>query len=160
MDLYQPLLSDLIATQDNLRHRILFEYSTYDYVVPCEIFIEPDRRAIAIVAYTTHRLPGYHMRAATAIAAWSCPHDLPIVMVDEPTRRVLSIFLIAVQDIADERLLDLAVTSTVRRLMAVARRIDLCADGLSIETVIAIDETELLRGLVPLRSYRPFKKAE
>lgn len=75
-----------------MRHRILFEYPAYDCAVPCEISIEPDRRATAIVEYTKHRRLGYRMREAMAIAALSCPHDLPIVMVDEPTRRELAIF--------------------------------------------------------------------
>lgn len=157
---YQPLLNDLLVTRDNLRHRILFDYRRYEYVVPCEIVVEPERRAIAIVASTTYRLPKYRVSAATAIAAVSCSDGLPEVFVDGSAGRVMAIFPIAVEDIGNGRCVDLAVEFTALRLMAVVRRINLNAGGLSIETVAAISELELARMLVPFRSYRPFKAAE
>lgn len=157
---YQPLLTDLLASRDNLRHRILFDYHRYEYVIPCEIVIEPERRAIAVVASTTHRIPKYCMTAATAIAAASCRDGYPQVIVDESTRKLLAMLPIATADLGTGPFIDMAVDLTALRLMAIARRIDLNVSGLSIETVAAISELELARMLVPLRSYRPFKAAE
>ena len=157
---YQPLLNDLLACRDNLRHRILFDYHRYEYVIPFEIVIEPERRAIGIVASTTHRTPKHRISNAIAIAAVSCRDGLPHVIVDEPTGRVLAILPIAVEDIGRGPFVEMAIEMTALRLMAVVRRIDLNAGGLAIDTVAAISESELARMLIPLRSYRPFKVAE
>lgn len=105
MNSYQPLLNDLLALRDNQYHRILSDYRRWEYVIPCEIVIEPERRAIAIVARTTHRLPKYRLSDATAIAALSCRHGLPQVIVDEPSGRALVVFPIAIEDIGRGRLL-------------------------------------------------------
>lgn len=77
MSLYQPLLHDLLVINDNLSHRMLFNLAAHGYEIPCEIVIEPQRREIAIAASTMHRLPAHRMADATAIAALSCPFDLP-----------------------------------------------------------------------------------
>ena len=57
-------------------------------------------------------------------------------------------------------LVDLLLLSTVRRLVTVARRIDLHAGGLSVESVAAIDDTTLVHATGAFRRYRPFAKTQ
>src|SRR5687768_973429 len=160
MNLHQPLLNDLLALQDGLSHRILFAYPVSGYDVPCEIQIGTDRRQIVIAASTTRRLPRQRIAAAARIAALSCPHDLPFVVVDEPIRRVVALFPIPADAVACGPLFDLLLLSTVRRLVTVARRIDLHAGGLSVESVAAIDDTTLVQATGAFRRYRPFAKTQ
>ena len=158
MNLYQPLLNDLLADHDGLSHCILFAYPVSGYDVPCEIRIGSDRRQIVIAASTARRLPRQRIAAASRIAALSCPHDLPFVVVDEPTRRVVAVFPVPAGTVACGPLVDLLLLSTVRRLVTVARRIDLHAGGLSVESVAAIDDTTLVHATGAFRRYRPFTK--
>ena len=159
MDPYQPLLNNLMATRDGLSHRLLFACPAYGYEVPCEIFVSAGRDQIVIAASTAQRLPEKHQAAAAQIAASSCQHDAPFVVIDETSRRLIAMTR-ADANAVFEPLVGFLLRTTANRLLAVARRIDLHLGGLDVSAASTIDERVALKKGFALRRYRPFRKAK